>query len=131
MNLKAAILGVGDTLLLSNLDKPWYLHCNEHNIVPIPIPADDYPVTNRLLLCDCQLQGGNEFLHESLASCPCSDKVDRNIYFTINMALAYQLQMNYPEEIPPEDCTGKLMNNEPSCLITLKDFLMPQVIWRV
>ena len=39
---KAAILDAGDTLLLSNLDKPWYQHCNEHNNVPIPIPAFDY-----------------------------------------------------------------------------------------
>ena len=61
MTPKAAILDAGDTLLLSNLDKPWYLYCNEHNNVPIPIPACDYTVINRSLLCYCQLQGGNEF----------------------------------------------------------------------
>ena len=33
---KTAILDEGDTLLLSNLDKPSYLHCNEHNNEPIP-----------------------------------------------------------------------------------------------
>ena len=88
MTPKAAIFDAGDTLLLSNLDKPWYLHCNEHNNVPIPIPAYDYIVINRSLLSDCQLQEGTEFLHESLASCSSADKVDRNMYFTINMAFA-------------------------------------------
>ena len=41
MTPTAAILDAGDTLLLSNLDKPWYLHCNEHDSVPIPIPGYD------------------------------------------------------------------------------------------
>ena len=86
MTPNAAILDALDTLLLSNLDMPWYLHCNVNNNVPIPILAYNYTVINRLLLCDCQLQGGNQFLHESLASCPLTDKADRNMYFTINMA---------------------------------------------
>ena len=53
----AAIVDAGDTLLLSKLDKPWYLKCNECNNVPVY----DYTVINRFLLCDCQLQGKNEF----------------------------------------------------------------------
>ena len=64
MTLKAEILDAGDTILLSNLYKPWYLHCNEHKNVPIPIPAYDYSVINRSWLCDCQLQRRNELLHE-------------------------------------------------------------------
>ena len=52
MTPKAARSYAGETLLLSNLDKPWYLHCNEHNNVPIPIPAYDYTTINRSLLCD-------------------------------------------------------------------------------
>ena len=38
---KAAILDAEDTILLSNLDKPWYLHCNEQNDVPLSIPVYD------------------------------------------------------------------------------------------
>ena len=63
MTLKAVILDAGDTLLLRHFDKPWYLHCNEQNNGSIPIPAYVYTVINRLLLCNCPLQGGNEFLH--------------------------------------------------------------------
>ena len=87
MTSKAAILDAGDTLLLSNMDKPWYLYCSEHSNVPIPIPACVYTVINRSLLFNCQLQEGNEYLHESLVSSSSTDKVDSNMYITINMAL--------------------------------------------
>ena len=33
---------------------------NDKN-VPIPIPTYEYTVINRSLLCDCQMQRGNEF----------------------------------------------------------------------
>ena len=47
------------------------------------------------------------------------------MYLTINMAPAYQLQMNFPEAIPPEQFTRQLTNSEPSFPITLKDFTDP------
>ena len=90
MTPKAALLDAGDTFLLCHLDKSCYLLCNEHNNVPIPVSAYTYTVINRSLSCDCQLQGGNEFLHESLASCPTAGKVDRKVYFTINIAFVNQ-----------------------------------------
>ena len=43
---KAVIVDAGDTLFLSYSDKAWYPHCNQHNSVPIPIPAYDYRVIN-------------------------------------------------------------------------------------
>ena len=67
MTPKAAILHAGDMLLLRNLDNPLYLHCSEHNSVPIPMPAYDYAAISRSLLCDCQLQCSNEFMYELLA----------------------------------------------------------------
>ena len=75
---------------------------------------------NRYLLCDCQIQVGNEFYHESLASCPLSDKVDRNMYLTINIATAYQLQKKFPDTILPEDFTSKLTDTEASFLSYFK-----------
>ena len=56
MTPEAAILDAGDIHLLSKLDKHLYLCCDEFNNVPIPIPAYEYSVINRLLLCDCQLK---------------------------------------------------------------------------
>ena len=114
MTPKSVILNAEETLLLNNLVKPWYLHCNEHNNEPISIPANDYTVNNRSFLCDCQLQGENEFLHEFSASCPSADKVDGSLYFTIKMAFDHQLQINFPKAAPPKNITSNLTDTEPS-----------------
>ena len=95
MTPKPHILDAGDTLLLCNIDKLWYIHCDEHNNITIPLPPYDCTVIKRFLICDSH-QGGNEFLHDSLASCPSADRVDRNVYLTINMAFAHQQQLKFP-----------------------------------
>ena len=41
------------------------------------------------------------------------------------MVFTYQLQMHFPEVIPPEDFMGQLTKYEPSFPITLKDFSDP------
>ena len=122
MTPKADFLNSGDILLLSILDNQWFIHCNEHNNVPMQVY--DCSIINRSLICSCQLQGGNEFLHESLASCPSSDKVDRNMYFTINMVFATQLQMNFLETAT-KNFTGQLRNHESSFPIAIIDFSNP------
>ena len=48
MTSKAAILDAEITLLLSNLDKPWYLQCNEYNNIPIVISAYEYTVIKKI-----------------------------------------------------------------------------------
>ena len=61
-------------------------------------------------------------MHDSLFSCPTTDYVDSNMYFTINMGFAYQQQMNVPEVIPPADFNGQLTSYEPGFPIKLKKF---------
>ena len=39
----------------------------------------------------------------NLASSNCSDKIKRNMYFTINMAFAHQLLTTFSEVIHPDD----------------------------
>ena len=99
---------------------------SDHHNVPTPIPACGYAVINRSLLCNCQLQRENEFLYDSLASCLLADEVGRHMHFTINIAFANQLQMNFPETIPSEDLTSKLPDIELSFSISLQDFTDPE-----
>ena len=81
MTPKAAIMYAVETLLLRSLSKLRYLHCcSKYNNFPITMPAYDHAVITRSLLYDCQLQGENVFLHESLATCPSQDKVNRKLY---------------------------------------------------
>ena len=84
------ILDAGETILLSNFETPWYLHCNQHNIVSIPIPSYYYTIINGSLPYNYQIQGSSELLHESS-----SDRVNATMYFTINMAFAEQLLINF------------------------------------
>ena len=46
------------------------------------------------------------------------------------MAFAYQLQIHFPEAIPPEEFTGQLTLSEPSLPVTLQDLMIPQAIWK-
>ena len=92
---------------------------------PAPIPVYDYTVLITSLLFKYQLQRGNKSLHESLASCPSADNVDRNMYFTINMAPEYHLQMNFPEAVPVEEFTSKFTDSEPNFSVTLQDLPDP------
>ena len=57
---------------------------------------------------------------------PLAYKEDQNMYFTINMATANQLQMNFPEVVPPGDPTWELMDTEFSFPISLQDFTDPE-----
>ena len=128
---KAAIFDAGETLLLGNVSKPWYLHCKDLNCVLIPIPLYAYTVIKKSLLYDSQLQGGNEFLCESLASCPSLDKVDRTMYFTINMAFPHQLLTTFPEAIHSNHITSELTDMKPSLPIYSQDFIHLHPILRV
>ena len=91
--------------------------------MPRPIHAYDSTVINKSLLCKCQLQGEQEFLHETLASCCSACKVDQKMYVTINFGFAYQLQMNFPEAVPSQDFTSKSIDSEPSFQMTLQTFI--------
>ena len=64
-----------------------------------------------------------EFLIKLLASSPSTDKVDRNVCFTINMTFDYQLKMNFSQAVPSEDFIRQLTNYGPSFSITLNIFL--------
>ena len=75
------------------------------------------------LLCDCQLQEGNGFLNESLALYSFVDKLDRNMYFTVNTPFAYLMQMTFPEAVLPEDFISQLTNYKFSFPVTLQDFV--------
>ena len=45
------------------------------------------------------------------------------MYFTMNMVFFHQLQMNFPEAVPPEDFTSKLNGTELGFLYHYKTLL--------
>ena len=56
------------------------------------VPSHPYVLVNRSVLCNCRIEADNHYLLESIAAC---DNKDSNLvmYFTINMAFSYYLDM--------------------------------------
>ena len=61
-----------------------------NNDFPIRIPSHPYVLSNRSVLCNCDIEVENNFLLESLAACPDSNsKVV--MYFMVNIAFVNYL----------------------------------------
>ena len=65
-----------------------------HNI-PISIPSHPYVLTNRSILCNCDVEAESNFLLESLAACENSEtKTELELYFTVDLAF-----LNYFDKV--------------------------------
>ena len=59
--------------------------CTINNDIPLNIPSSSYVLLNRSVLCNCDIEGENNFLLESIIVCHDS-KSDMVMYFTVNAA---------------------------------------------
>ena len=58
-----------------------------HNNIPLEIPSYPYVLLNRTILCNCIIEGENNFLLESIAASDLdSSNVDLEMYFVANTA---------------------------------------------
>ena len=67
-NLKAHILDAGESLILSNLPKPWTLICYP-NLRPVQIQFSTYRIVKREELCECSLSAGPYYLSQTKEHC--------------------------------------------------------------
>ena len=65
---ESKILDAGDLLILSNLQKPWTIACNDISRV-FEIEYSTYRILNRLELCECSLTAGNYLLNYTNINC--------------------------------------------------------------
>ena len=77
---------------MANWPNDKYIICNVNNDIPVKIPSHPYVLVNRCVLCNCGIEADNLYLLESIAAC---DNKFNNLvmYFTINMAFTYYLDM--------------------------------------
>ena len=66
--LESKILGAGDLLILSNLQKPWTIACKDVSRV-FEIEYSTYCILNRSELCKCSLTAGNYLLSYTNINC--------------------------------------------------------------
>ena len=84
------VLNGGNEIILANWPDDKHFICNVNNDIPVKIPSHPYVLLNRSILCNCRIKVENNFLLESLATCP-----DANsklvMYFTVNTAFVNYL----------------------------------------
>ena len=78
--LELKILDAGNTLILSNLQKPWTIACKEISRV-FEIEYSTYRILNRSKLCKCSLTAGNYLLSQTDTNCGDMPEA-RDGYFT-------------------------------------------------
>ena len=77
---ESKILGAGDLLILSNLQKPWTIACKDISRV-FEIEYCTYCILNRSELCECSLTAGNYLLSYMNINCRNAPEA-RDGYFT-------------------------------------------------
>ena len=77
---ESKILDAGNTLILSNLQKPWTIACKDVSRV-FEIEYSTYRILNRLELCECSLTAGNYLLSQTNTNCRDMSEA-RDSYFT-------------------------------------------------
>ena len=78
--LESKILGAGNLLILSNLQKPWTIACKDVSRV-FEIEYSTYHILNRSELCECSLMAGNYLLSYTNTNCGNTPEA-RDSYFT-------------------------------------------------
>ena len=84
------IIDSGNDILLSNLDGPWMLYCNQYRELPLELAHSKYAIIKKDQLCKCDLSLGKYFIHENLLRCNHSEE-KLKLYKTINMGVAMKL----------------------------------------
>ena len=77
---ESKILGTGNILILSNLQKPWTIACKDVSRV-FEIEYSTYHILNRSELCECSLTAGNYLLSQTETNCGDVPEA-RDHYFT-------------------------------------------------
>ena len=95
--LDPGLLDGGNQLVLSNLPRPWTLHCppDDH---PIPMKYSTYRIINRTEFCDCSLAAGPYFIGQTALDCDNNNMAEDGVfttYYTYNQVLFDHLTMLY------------------------------------
>ena len=79
-DMKLAVLDGGHGIVLANWLNNKHVICNDNNNIPIKIPSHPYVLINRTVLCNCRIEAEDNFLLESIATCP-GKQSDLIMYF--------------------------------------------------
>ena len=73
---------------LANWPNNKHVIYSDNNNIPIKIPSQSYVLINRTVLCDCGIEGEDNFLLELITACP-GKQSDLTMYFTVNTTFTH------------------------------------------
>ena len=99
--MKPSVLDGGKQIILANWPNYKRITCTYNNNILVNIPSHPYVLLDRNILCNCDIEAENSFLLESLAACGEHEKLDLEMYFTVNLAfIDYLEELNETKTIP-------------------------------
>ena len=91
-DITPTVLDGGDEMILANWPNDKHIICNINNDLQVKIPRHHYFWVNRSVLCNCNIEGDNHHLLESIAAC--NKKITKlTMYFTNNLTFTNYLDM--------------------------------------
>ena len=96
-DIKPAVLGGGNEIILANWPKSKYVICKDNHEYPIKILRHQYVLLKRSVLSNCDIHAEEHSLLESIATCP-GKQSDMTIYYTVNTAFIPYLD-TFKEEL--------------------------------
>ena len=78
----------GHEIVLANWPNNKHVICNDNNNIPIKVLSNPYVLLKRTILCNCGIEAEDNFLLESIATCPGKQSA-LTIYYTVNTAFMH------------------------------------------
>ena len=124
------ILDAGHQLVLSNLPKPWQIHCATARHA-VSIKYSTYRIINRTELCECSLTAGNYLLEQSPLLCDMAATAKDGLfttYYVINRIIFDKLENKFDVVLEEEfkDLLSRLHNDVPYYNLPDLDILRPR-----
>ena len=87
-DVKPSILDGGHEIILANWPNTKYVICNDNHNFPIKIPNHPYVLLKRTVICNYGIEAEDNFLLESIATCPGKQSAF-TMYYTVNTAFMH------------------------------------------
>ena len=126
---ESKILDDGNILILSNLQKPWTVVCNDVNRT-FDLEYSTYHILNRSELCECSLMTGNYLCSQATSNCGGTPEVKDGFfttYYAFNRIVLDVLMEKFDIQVV-EDTVTQLMllhSDIPSYDLPAIDFVSP------
>ena len=86
--MKPSVLDGGHEIILANWPNTKYVICNDNHNFPIKISSHPYVLLKRQILNICGIEAEDNFLLQSVATCP-GKQLALTMYYTVNTAFMH------------------------------------------